>query len=538
MSTPLDGFTGWPEEFATRYRERGYWQGRTLGSLLRERAAAAPERIAVVDGNRRWTYAELDQRADRLATGLLRLGVRPADRVLVQLPNVAEFLTLAFALFRLGAIPVLALPAHRETEIVHLARLSEAVAYVVPDTHLGFDHRALARTVAAQVPGLRHVLVVGEPEEFTALESLDLDVPVAERLPEPEPSAVALLLLSGGTTGVPKLIPRTHDDYVYNVKASAEVCGLDATTRYLVALPIAHNFPLACPGVLGTLHAGGTVVLSSTPSPDDAFQLIARERITVTALVPPLVLLWLEAAQWAEADLGSLRLLQVGGARLNSGTAARIGPELGCAVQQVFGMAEGLLNFTRQDDPQTLVLTTQGRPLAEDDDLRIVDAEDAPVTPGEVGELQVRGPYTLRGYYRAAEYNRTAFTPDGFYRSGDLVRQLPSGHLVVEGRTKDVINRGGDKVPVEEVENHLLAHPAVREVAIVGVPDEALGERTCACIIAHGTPPTRAELNAHLTGLGLAAFKLPDRVAVLPSFPRTALGKVNKRALAEQIRSR
>ncbi|MFI9362713.1 (2,3-dihydroxybenzoyl)adenylate synthase [Kitasatospora sp. NPDC053057] len=528
----LDGFTGWPDELATRYRERGYWRGRTLGSLLRERARTRPAHTAVVDGDRRWSYRELDERADRLAAGLHRLGIAPRDRVLVHLPNAAEFLSLSFALFRLGAIPVYALPAHRETEIVHLARLSEAVAYVAPDTHLGFDHRILARAARDQVPTLRHVLIAGDPAEFTAL----ADVDAAPRpLPAPEPADVALLLLSGGTTGVPKLIPRTHDDYLYNLTASAEVTGLDADTRYLAALPVAHNFPLACPGVLGTLHAGGTVVLSPTPSPDDTLRLIERERVTHTALVPPLVLLWLEAADWTGADLSSLRLLQVGGARLKPDTAARVTPTLGCRLQQVFGMAEGLLNFTRHDDPDHLVLHTQGRPLAADDELRIVDADDHEVAPGEIGELHVRGPYTLRGYYRAEDHNRAAFTPDGYYRTGDLVRQLPSGHLVVEGRIKDVINRGGDKIPVEEVENHLLGHPAVHDVAVVGIPDETLGERSCACVIPRGTPPTRADLNAHLTGLGLAAFKLPDRIEVLEAFPRTALGKVNKRALAELV---
>jgi 2,3-dihydroxybenzoate-AMP ligase len=528
----LDGFTGWPDEFATRYAELGYWRGRTLGSILHERARSRPADLAIVDGERRWSYRDLDERADRLAAGLRALGIGRHDRVLVHLPNVAEFVSLSFALFRLGAIPVYALPAHRETEIVHLARLAEAVTYVVPDTHLGFDHRELARTVRKQVPGLRHVLVAGDAAEFTPLAAVDAE---PEALPEPDPSDVALLLLSGGTTGVPKLIPRTHDDYVYNLTASAEVTGLDADARYLAALPVAHNFPLGCPGILGTLHAGGTVVLCPTPSPEDAFGLIERERVTVTALVPPLALLWLEAAEWAEADLNSLRLLQVGGARLKPETAARVTPVLGCRLQQVFGMAEGLLNFTRLDDPEDSVLNTQGRPLCDGDELRIVDPDGQPVPPGEVGELLTRGPYTLRGYYRAGDYNRTAFTPDGFYRSGDLVRRLPSGNLVVEGRIKDVINRGGDKVPVEEVENHLLGHPAVHDVAIVGIPDEALGERSCACVIARGDAPTRAELNAYLTGLGLAAFKLPDRVEVLDAFPRTALGKVNKRALAERI---
>ncbi|MEW2547696.1 AMP-binding protein [Streptomyces sp. NPDC047002] len=525
----LDGCTGWPREFADRYRARGHWRGRALGSLLRGRAAAAPDDIAVVAGARRLTYRELDARADGLAAGLYGLGIASGDRVLVHLPNTAEFVELAFALFRLGAIPVMALPAHREAEIVHLLNLSQAVAYVVPDTHLGFDYRPLARAVGARAPRLRHVVVVGDAAEFTPYASL----PAPPRaLPARDPGEVALLLCSGGTTGAPKLIPRTHDDYVYNAVASAEVAGLTRTTRYLVALPAAHNFPLACPGLLGTLHAGGTAVLCPDPSPDTAFPLIATERVTHTALVPSLVLLWLEAAGWSGDDLSSLRLLQVGGSRLKDETARRVRAELGCALQQVFGMGEGLLCLTRLDDPDELVWGSQGRPLSADDEIRVVGPDGLQVPAGGTGELLVRGPYTLRGYYRAPGHNRAAFTADGFFRSGDLVRRLSSGHLVVEGRVKEVINRAGEKVPVEEVENHLVAHPAVQDAALVGLPDDRLGERVCACVVARGAPPTRSDLAAHLTAHGLAPYKLPDEVRVLAALPRTALGKTDRAELA------
>ncbi|MDN5916868.1 MAG: AMP-binding protein, partial [Pseudonocardia sp.] len=354
----LAGCVGWPEEFARRYRAEGYWAGRPLGAILRDAARREPGRVALVDGERRLRYADLDTGADRLAAGLAGLGIGSGDRVLVHLPNVAEFVTLCFALFRLGVVPVLALPAHRETEIRHLAELSQAVAYVIPDVHMGFDHRGLARTVAAQVPSVRHVLVVGEPQEHTALAAVDGD---PRPLPDPDPSDVAVLLLSGGTTGLPKLIPRTHDDYTYNAVASAQVCGLDATTRYLAVLPIAHNFPLACPGVLGTFATGGTVVLAPTADPETVFALIERERVTVTALVPPLALLWLDAAEWLEADLSSLSLLQVGGARLKASAAERVGPALGCRLQQVFGMAEGMLKYNTPEEPPEIPAATHGR---------------------------------------------------------------------------------------------------------------------------------------------------------------------------------
>ncbi|GAB2507023.1 (2,3-dihydroxybenzoyl)adenylate synthase [Nocardiopsis aegyptia] len=521
----------WSEEFAARYRERGYWTGTTLGEVLRGAAARHPARTALVDGDTRLTYAELDALANRRAAGLRRRGLAAGDNVVVQLANTAEFLVTTFALLRLGARPVYALPAHRRSEISYLVAHSGAAAYVIPDRHAGFDFRVLAGEVADDSV---RVLVDGDPGPYTALADVDAD-PVD--LPEPDPSSVALFLLSGGTTGLPKLIPRTHDDYAYNLRASAEVTGMDAETVYLAALPVSHNFALACPGVLGTLYAGGTVVMAPSPSPADAFALIEREGVTVTALVPSLALLWLEAVKAVRRDLSSLRLLQVGGARLAEEPARRIRPELGCALQQVFGMAEGLLNYTRLDDPEDVVATTQGRPLCEDDEIRIVDSEGAEVAPGGIGELLTRGPYTLRGYYRAEEHNARSFTPDGFYVTGDLVRRLPTGHLVVEGRVKDVINRGGEKVPTEEVEDHLMTHPAVREAALVGVPDPMLGERSCAFLrVRDGErAPALRELTAYLRERGLADYKLPDRVEVRAEFPYTAVGKVSKKALVEGL---
>ncbi|MEY9989280.1 2,3-dihydroxybenzoate-AMP ligase [Streptomyces sp. V4I8] len=532
----LDGWVPWPEPLAEKYRAEGYWEGRPLDRLLGDSAERTPGRTALVDADgNRWTYAELDLRADRMAAGLRRLGIGSGDRVVVQLPNTDAFVVLFFALLRAGAIPVLTLPAHRESEIAHVAEVSGATAYAIPDLHDGFDHRALARALRKTVPGVEHVLVAGDAAEFTALTDLHAD-PVP--LPVPDPGDVALLLLSGGTTGKPKLIPRTHDDYAYNVRASAEVCGFDGDTVYLVVLPTAHNFALACPGLLGTLMAGGTVALSPTPSPEDAFALIEREKVTATAVVPPIALLWLDAVEWEEADLSSLSLLQVGGSKLGAEPAARVAPALGCTLQQVFGMAEGLLNYTRLDDPPELVTGTQGRPMSPADEIRVVDADDRDVPPGESGELLTRGPYTLRGYYRAAEHNSRAFTTDGYYRTGDLVRILPSGHLVVEGRAKDQINRGGDKISAEELENHLLAHPGVHDAAVVGMPDATMGERTCAYLVPRGQAPGQRELAAFLTERGVAAYKLPDRVEVMETFPRTSVGKIDKKALGRLIAER
>ncbi|MFC5475410.1 (2,3-dihydroxybenzoyl)adenylate synthase [Paraherbaspirillum soli] len=532
----LPGFTPWPEKVAERYRAAGYWTGETFGAMLRARAQEHPERPALVCGTRRWTYRELDQRSDQLAAGFARLGISARDRVVVQLPNVAEFFAVCFALFRLGAVPVFALPAHRRAEISYFCEFAEATAYVIADSDGGFDYRQLARQVSAEVPTLKHVIVAGEAQEFCALDSL-YDSP--QTFPEPRPDDVAFLQLSGGSTGLPKLIPRTPDDYLYSIRASADICGLTPDSVYLCALPVAHNFTLSSPGTLGVLYAGGCVVMARRASPDEAFPLIEAERVTLTALVPPLAMVWLDAAASGHGsgkhDLSSLQLLQVGGAKFTTEVAQRVRPVLGCALQQVFGMAEGLVNYTRHDDPEQLIVSTQGRPISADDEVRVVDDEDCDVAPGEVGHLLTRGPYTIRGYYRAEEHNARAFTADGFYRTGDLVSQLPSGHLVVEGRAKDQINRGGDKVAADEVENHLLAHPNVHDVALVAMPDAYLGERSCAFVIPRGAVPRTLELTYFLRERGIAHYKIPDRIEFVDHFPKTGVGKVNKRVLRERI---
>lgn len=536
----LHGCSPWPEDVARRYREQGYWRGENLSDLLRAWAERSRSDIALVDQGVRTSYAELDRRVDRLAAGLRAEGIRPGDRVVVQLPNCVEFVSVCFALFRIDAKPVFALLAHREDEIGHLCALSGAVGYVVPGRYRGFDFTALAERIARAHPGLRRVFVLdgSVPAATSDLASKERFVALAEvdgepaPLGPPDPSDVAFFLLSGGTTALPKLIPRTHDDYAYQLRATTELLRLGPRDTYLAVLPIEFNFAWGCPGVLGTLAAGGRVVLSDSQDPHECFALMEDEQVTFTSLVPTLAQLWLEVA----ADLGSappgLRLVQIGGAPLSRVVAEQVGPVFGCALQQVFGMAEGLLTFTRDTDAAETVLATQGRPLSPADEIRVVDAAGAQVAPGEPGELITRGPYTLRGYYNAPEHNAKAFTPDGFYRTGDLARLTEDGGVVISGRVKDVIIRAGNKVSAADVEGHILTMPGVQRVAVVGVPDAYLGERICACLMVSGDPPALPLVRSWLLERGIASFKLPDVVLVVPRLPLTGLGKVDKQALA------
>jgi 2,3-dihydroxybenzoate-AMP ligase len=526
----------WPPALVARYRAAGYWRGETFPGFLRERAAQYADDIAVVGGAVRLSYAQLWAEAGRIGAGLLAQGLAPGDRVVVQLGNTVDFVSVVCGLFRAGLVPVYALPAHRYTEVAHVLLTAEASAYIASDAYEGFDYRTLARQLQADSPALRHVLVVGEADEFVAVSALSGD---EDRLPpDPDPQSVAFLQLSGGSTGLPKLIPRTHDDYLYSFRASNEICAITRDSVYLVALPAAHNFPMSSPGFFGALYAGARVVLSPGAGPDVAFPLIARERVTCVGLVPPLALLWAQAAATTAHDLSSLDVVQVGGAKLVPGAARRLIDGLGCRLQQVFGMAEGLVNYTRLHDPLDCVITTQGRPISPDDEVLVLDDHGNPVAPGEVGHLLTRGPYTIRGYHNDPGANARAFTEDGFYRTGDRVQQLPGGYLVVQGRAGDHINRAGEKISAEEIEDHLLAHASVFDAAVVSIPDPYLGERSCAFVIARGEAPTAASLKGWVRARGLAAFKVPDQVVFVAAFGTTAVGKISRRELRAQLRER
>jgi mycobactin salicyl-AMP ligase len=532
QSGSLDGFDPFPPERAARYRAVGYWAGHTVDSVLQHAAATWPDRAAVVDAVGSHTYSELNELVDRAAAGFAALGIAPTDRVLLQLPNSSRFAVALFGLLRAGAIPVLCLPGHRLAELSRFAQVSGAVGLVITGTASDFDYRAMAEQLVTLHPDLRHVIVEGDAGPFVSWSELRTG-----KAPDivPDTALPALLLVSGGTTGVPKLIPRTHDDYVYNATASAQLCRLTSDDVYLVSLPAAHNFPLACPGLLGAMTVGATTVFGTDPSPEAAFAAIARHGVTVTALVPALAKLWAHACDWEPLPPKSLRLLQVGGAKLEPEDARLVRDSLTPGLQQVYGMAEGLLSFTRPDDLPELLENTQGRPMCADDELRIVDGAGAPVAPGEEGELLVRGPYTLNGYFRAERDNERCFDPDGFYRSGDLVRRRDDGYLVVTGRVKDVICRGGETIAAGDLEEQMVSHPAIFLAAAVALPDPYLGEKICAAVVFVGEPISLAELNAHLDQRGVAAHARPDVLVAMAALPTTPIGKVDKKAIARQL---
>ena len=538
----LEGVVPFPPEYASFCRERGYWHDKSLAEEFALVFKKYAPRIAIVDRDNNYSYADIDRLSDRLGLNLLSLGLRPLDRVVLQLPNVVEFVILYFALQKIGAIPIAALSTHRYLEISQFVRIASAAGCVFPETQGDFQFGPMIKRVADESSSLKFRIVLGKPGpgEHSLSELIERE-PALPRSALADividPTDPAIFQLSGGTTGIPKLIPRTHNDYAYNSKTAAPVCGIGPDSVLLLVIPIAHNLALACPGIQGFMFNGARIVLSTSGRPEDMFALIEKNRVSHIKVVPALLIRLINSPAIGNFDLSSVKVIQSGGQRMQPEVRLRTKELIpSVTVQENFGMSEGMLFFVRLDDPEDVRLETCGRPICPDDEVRLVDDDGQEVAPGEVGELTCRGPYTLRGYFGVPEYNAKQFTADGYYCSGDLMRMHPSGNYVVEGRKKDLINRGGEKISAEEVENLILAHPAVQNIACVAMPDPNLGEKMCACVIPKsGKTLTLKELLDFLTEKEIARFKLPERLELMNEFPLSTFGKVSKKVLVEMV---
>ncbi|WP_435298923.1 (2,3-dihydroxybenzoyl)adenylate synthase [Timonella sp. A28] len=490
----------YPAEFIRTYLDLGLWKSQRIEQLLDTTASLHPHRTAVIDEETTLTYAQLVNNITTMQDTLHKAGVQAGDFVVLHLPNSARYIATVYALFRMHARPIFALPAHRQTDINNLVRGSNA-QWVLTD-------EALTPTGHPHQP-----YIPGGAEE------------------------VAFLQLSGGTTGIPKLIPKTHRDYVYSFMRSAEICRVTHTTVFLAVLPLAHNFTMSSPGFFAVLSSGGTVVTTQDATPTTVCELIERTKVTMIAAVPPLIQLWMNAPKKPDA-LASLDVILVGGARLARSTAEHIPEFFGCALQQVYGMAEGLVCYTRRDDSWETTVGTQGRPMSEHDEIRIVDHTETEVAHNQPGHLLVRGPYTIRGYYNAPDINRESFTVDGFYRTGDIVRCDAQGNITVVGRIKDHINRGGEKVVPSEIEGLLLTHPAVHDACVLGREDDILGERVEGYVVAKKNQAAHLNsvlLRRHLRQCEIADFKIPDIFHIVDQLPSTGVGKIDRKNVPAHI---
>lgn len=547
MTTPYhDGLVPLPAEECDRYRAAGLWTGRSLPAELVAAAKAHADRTALVTEEGSWVYRDLFAQAAGFAAGVRELaGARTGDAVMFQMGNVSETVIAYLGCLLGGLRPVCTLPQHGAREIGLLAdhigarllvtqadfgggRLAPIATQLLAEGKV--DRVVAARGSIGGALAFRDVVAAGEGAALADLPWHDLD-----------PNQVAVFQLSGGTTGLPKVAPRLHEEYAYNSRVWAESMGYSRSSVLLYPLPLMHNAGISL-ALQPALLTGARVVLASSADVDLILDLIAEHRPDSLPLVPPAIAIrMLESPHANTVDLSCIRDFIVGGQRLAVEVAERLRDELGIAVRQMFGMAEGMFLLTPPGADEEVRHHTVGAPLSPLDEVRILDpVSEGEVPDGEVGEFAARGPYTIRGYYRAQKHNAAIFTTDGFYRTGDLARRhvRPDGVFYsIEGRLKDVINRGVEKIHAEEVEEIIVRHPAVANVALVAMPDEVLGERACAYLIVEPghEPPTVATLGDHLLGCGLAKYKLPERIEIVPAFPLTNVGKVAKKVLREDI---
>ena len=563
---------GCPWEDVERYRELGIYTGDTHWALFERVRDLYGDAPVAVDRYRSLTWNDVRHSAHKVGNLLRGLGIAEGDAVIVQLPNAAVHMEAIFGIWSIGAVPVFALPAHGADDVAHFARTAPAgvrIGAVPRDKHA----KRVDKGLHEEIPELTTIQIDPRADDpwgnpvINGAEASSTEVSSENSTPWPspetDPQALAFLQLSGGTTGTPKLIPRSHDDYLYSVRRSDEVCDMQRGDVFLVVMPASHNFTMSSPGILGALHIGATVVYVPDPSPTTIRRYIHAHRGTHMALVPPLLISLLNSrdeAQTPDPTMETMKTVWVGGAKLSASAAERVAPELGINLQQVFGMAEGLVNYTKLGGNIDEIVNTQGVPMSPADEVRVVNDEGAPVDRGTPGHLHTRGPYTIRRYHRNPTANASSFTDDGFYITGDIVTVSADGAITVTGRAKDQINRGGEKIAPESVENCLLKHPAIHDVSVVGISDDVMGEKIRALIILrdsyttsgadagevqggqdfqstevpHLTAvsrqlPTATQIKQFVRDSGLSRFSVPDIVEFVDEFPLTGVGKVSKK---------
>ena len=547
---PKLGLVPFPESFVRRYREAGYWTGRTLPAELQAARREHGSAVALVTPEGVISYNDLFDEAETLAAGLLSTtSLAVGDAVMFQMGNVRETVVAYLGSLFAGLKPVCTLPQHSVREIGLLAEhLNAKGLFVQADFGRGqlvgnakalLDRGAISEIVIARgesfdgAYAFNDILDAGSAADVSELPYEDLPL-----------DDVAVFQLSGGTTGLPKVAPRLHEDYTYNSRAWAETLGYGPETVILYPLPVMHNAGISLaiqPGLL----SGSSIVLAPSADVAGLIDLIESERPDVLPLVPPaLAIRLLEEPRARTADLSSIRDFIVGGQVLPVAISERLRDVLGIRVRQMFGMAEGMFTITPALASEEIRHNTVGNAISEADEIRILEPGfDVEVQRGEIGELCARGPYTIRGYYRAEAHNAAAFNVEGFYRTGDLAREHViegRSYFSIEGRIKDVINRGTEKIHAEEVEELIVRHPDVVNAALVAMPDEVFGEKACVYLILEsGSDPIDvAGLAQFLTSQGLAKYKLPERVEIVPSFPVSNVGKVSKKDLRADVEAK
>ncbi len=501
------------------------WEKYTLSDLLYRAEKKHGDKVAVIDRENRFTYTQLLNKVKKLASYFYINNIKKGDRVILQLQNSALFEIISFALFEIGALPILILPAHREHVVDAICGDSQPVAYITMNEFYGTDYEEEGKRMKEKHSSIRNIYTVNDLEYVLN----DVDVRLVE-YERPFPKDLAFLSLSGGTTGIPKLIPRTQGDYSYNAIVTAKHCRLDENTVNLSAIPVAHNFAFGTPGIIGTIYAGGTNVMCEYPSPVEIFDWIENEHVTIMSLVPAVANLCVQYRQVDDGyDISSLKYLLVGGSVFSPSQAELLEEVLHTTIIQVYGMSEGMTFLTEIDANDEVRYMTQGKPCAKEDIFLIVDKNFNEVQNGEEGEVIVKGPYTIKNYYKNEEADKKNFK-NGFYRPGDKGIMHSSGNIIITGRVKELINRAGEKIMPSEIEKCFLTIPSVCECVAAGIKDEVLGEAICVFYKGNNKLHIR-NVAEFFRNAKVEDYCIPDKLMRVEQWPFTAVGKIDKNAL-------
>lgn len=509
-----------------KYQDIEGWNKSTIADSMLEWCSKFGNSICVIADGKRITYAEMGHLIYLTAVGLTNMGIRPKDNVILQLPNGINFFLCYFGLLKIGAIPIMALPAHRINEIEGMIRTAKPTGYICQEQYMGFEYGNIVRKLKKDIH-IQHILQTNNKK--LVIESLDITK--KPQFPLTDNLDIAFLSLSGGTTGLSKLIPRTHGDYLYDTEMSVRRCELQRSDIVLVILPLTHNFIIGHPGFLGTFSRGATLLLSEYADINEGLELIQQYKATFLSMVPSMAKLMLEMLREDDYDISSLRVVQIGGAFLEETVAQDLIDLNIFTLQQVFGVAEGLNTMTALSDDINVIKVFQGKPISPYDEIRIADQNGQPLAIGEYGELLIRGPYTIRSYYNNPD-NRKYFTEDGFYKTGDRAFLSSEGNLKLSGRITEMINKSGEKIIPSEIESLLGEMDIVKDCAVVGLPDANQGEVICVFIVSERQIES-FEVRKYLKERNIASFKLPDYIFSIGALPLTKIGKTDKKKLLE-----
>lgn len=540
----LEGFTPYDEKDAEKYNALRWWPGLTFGDVLDRAADIHPDKEAFVDGIDRLTYGEAREKTNKLALSLMDLGIQPLERVMIQLPNWNEFVFAYFAVQKIGAIPVLLIDRYRQFEINHLAGLTGATAWIVASKYKKTDYAPIIDDVLKENPQIKNVITVRGEGDQAPHSSLDTLIEEAELTEEnlarladrrPDPMQVAHMGPTGGTTGAPKIVPRTHNSLITGILYCSYSWDQNCEDVNLLCGPLGHDLSFS-KGFIGAILTFGTIILLDSVKNEDICEAIQREKVTNIVWVPTLAQRMLQFEDLDKYDLSSLTKMHSAGGASHPDLVKEVMERLNMQFYNGYGATEGMTTITRTTDDLEAICTTVGRPTCPYDTYKVIDPDGNDLPLNTSGELVLKGPCVFTGYYNNPEENKAVFTKDGFFRTGDVAKIDEKGYIRLTGRIKEMINRGGESISATDIERLISRHEDVAAVAVIAMPDKLMGERVCAYV--------QPKAGAQITFDGIVDFlksqkasvlQLPERIEFIDEMPYTGAEKVNKRALKDDI---